>query len=122
MNAIEFGEQWLRAWNAHDVEVILKHFHKDVVFASPVAARLFPETGGVLRGRDALRAYWNEGIRRMPDLKFVIVGLYEGIDTLIINFRNHRGDLVNEVLIFDGELVRQGYGTYHLNDSPFISQ
>jgi hypothetical protein len=30
----------------------------------------------------------------------------------VINYRNHRGESVNEVLIFDGDLVREGHGTY----------
>jgi hypothetical protein len=29
----------------------------------------------------------------------------------VINYRNHRGELVNEVLTFDGNLVRVGHGT-----------
>jgi hypothetical protein len=28
------------------------------------------------------------------------------------NYRNHRGELVNEVLTFDGDLVFEGHGTY----------
>jgi hypothetical protein len=31
---------------------------------------------------------------------------------LVINYRNERGGLVNEVLHFDGDLVREGHGTY----------
>jgi hypothetical protein len=32
---------------------------------------------------------------------------------LVINYRNHRGALVNEVLSFDDAgLVREGHGTY----------
>ena len=30
----------------------------------------------------------------------------------MINYRNERGGLVNEVLMFDGDLVREGHGTY----------
>lgn len=36
-----FADAWVRAWNAHDVEAVLAHFHDDVVFSSPVAARLY---------------------------------------------------------------------------------
>ena len=45
-------------------------------------------------------------------LRFEIVATYIGMQALVINYRNHRGQLVNEVLIFDGELVREGHGTY----------
>jgi ketosteroid isomerase-like protein len=112
VDAVEFSQHWVSAWNAHDVDAVLEHFHDDVVFTSPTAAELFPQTQGVLRGRDALREYWSEGVRRIPDLHFSVVGVYEGIDTVVINFRNQRGDLVSEVLIFDGDLVRYGHGTY----------
>lgn len=40
-----FADAWVRAWNAHDLEAVLDHFSHDVVFTSPVAARLLPDTG-----------------------------------------------------------------------------
>jgi len=103
----------VRAWNAHDVEAVLEHFHDDVLFTSPVAARVVPESGGVVRGKAALREYWTPALANQPDLQFGVVGVYRGESTLVINYRNHRGELVNEVLTFDGSgLVREGHGTY----------
>ena len=96
----------------HDIEAVLAHFHDDVVFTSPVAARVLPETGGVVRGKDALRHYWTTALTMLPDLHFDVIGVYRGESTLVINYRNHRGELVNEVLTFDGDLVREGHGTY----------
>jgi ketosteroid isomerase-like protein len=78
-----FAEDWSAAWNRPDVDALLTHFHDDVVFTSPVAARVVPESAGVVRGKAALRAY-----------------------------RNQSGALVNEVLEFDGGLVCRGHGTY----------
>ena len=108
-----YAEQWVRAWNAHDIEGVLDHFHDDVVFTSPVAARLMPGTGGVVRGKAALRDYWTTALKTLPDLHFDIVGVYRGESTLVINYRNHRSELVNEVLTFglDG-VVHEGHGTY----------
>jgi SnoaL-like domain len=92
---------------------VLDHFHDDVVFTSPVAARVVPESGGVVRGKAALRDYWTTALKTLPDPKFEAVGVYSGESTLVINYRNHRGQLVNEVLTFDGDgLVREGHGTY----------
>ncbi|TDK93631.1 nuclear transport factor 2 family protein [Mycolicibacterium mucogenicum] len=111
-DADRFAREWCEAWNAHDVEVVLAHFHDDVVFTSPVAARVVPESGGVVRGKDALRRYWTTALAAVPELRFEVVATYIGTQALVINYRNHRGQLVNEVLIFDGELVREGHGTY----------
>ena len=108
-----YAEQWVRAWNAHDVEAVLAHFRDDVLFTSPVAARVLPESSGVVRGKDALRHYWTTALKSLPDLQFEVVGVYHGQSTLVINYRNHRGELVNEVLTFDDEgLVAEGHGTY----------
>ncbi|WP_395308193.1 nuclear transport factor 2 family protein [Mycobacterium sp. AMU20-3851] len=109
---MDFAQDWVNAWNRHDVEAVLAHFHDDVVFTSPVAERVVPVSAGVLRGKDALRDYWVTALAQLPDLHFDIVGVYRGVSTLVINYRNHRGQLVNEVLIFDGDLVREGHGTY----------
>jgi ketosteroid isomerase-like protein len=108
-----YAEDWVRAWNAHDIEAVLRHFRDDVVFTSPVAARVLPETEGVVRGKPALREYWATALKMLPDLRFDIIGVYRGESVLVINYRNERGGLVNEVLVFDGDgLVREGHGTY----------
>ena len=108
-----YADQWVRAWNAHDIETVLDHFRDDVVFTSPVAARVVPESGGVVRGKAALRDYWTTAISQQANLHFELIGVYSGEPTLVINYRNHRGQLVNEVLSFGADgLVREGHGTY----------
>ena len=107
-----FAASWVAAWNAHDVEAVLAHFADDVVFSSPVAARILPETGGVVRGKEELRRYWTEGLRRIPDLRFTVERVFAGIDVLVVSYRNQRGDLVDEVLRFRDSLVVEGHGTY----------
>lgn len=116
----EFADAWVRAWNAHDVEAVLAHFTEDVVFSSPVAARVLPASGGVVRGKAALREYWTTALGLLPELHFDLVGVYRGESTLVINYRNERGGLVNEVLLFAGDLVREGHGTY-LDELPGTS-
>ena len=59
-----------------------------------------------MHGKAALRNYWSTALSQQADLQFEVVGVYRGESTLVINYRNHRGQLVNEVLTFDGD------GTY----------
>ncbi|MGH3250241.1 MAG: nuclear transport factor 2 family protein [Trebonia sp.] len=108
--AVAFAEQWVKDWNAHDVEAVLAHFADDAVFTSPLAERLFPESGGVISGKDALRRYWSEGIRSGPGLRFELLDVYAGVGTIVIRFRNERGTDRCEVLTFDGGLVATGHG------------
>ncbi|OHU64437.1 nuclear transport factor 2 family protein [Mycobacteroides chelonae] len=107
-----FSRDWFAAWNAHDIDAVLAHFHDNAVFTSAYGAEIAPETGGVFRGEDAIRAYWADALTHNPDLHFEPIGTYVGAHALVINYRNHRGGLVNEVLIFDGDNVIEGHGTY----------
>lgn len=64
------GAEWARAWNARDIEAVLSHFTDDVTFLSPVAADVVgtPE----LRGKPALRAYWQQALARIARLHFTV--------------------------------------------------
>lgn len=118
IDAIAFSERWVQSWNAHDVEAVLRDFHDDVMFTSPVAAKLLPQTGGIIHGKHGLRRYWSAAIERFPDLHFAVEGVYQGVDTLVITYRNQQGGLVNEVLRFDDDgRVIEGHGTYRLADA-----
>ncbi|MGH3490502.1 MAG: YybH family protein [Actinopolymorphaceae bacterium] len=107
-----FVDDWVRDWNAHDLDAILEHFGDHVVFTSPYAAERIPASGGVVRGKAALRAYWADGLRAQPGLHFEVIGSYAGVNTLVINFRNQHGRVANEVLTFDGPLVVEGHATH----------
>jgi len=110
--AQRFTDAWLDAWNNLDIDAILSHFHDDVVFSSPLAQRIVEDSNGYVRGKDDLRKYWTEGLRRNGDLHFTLEGIYVGVDTLVINYRNQADRRVNEVLVFEGSLVIEGHGTY----------
>ena len=52
------------------------------------------------------------GFDRLPDLDFDVQAVYVGVAAIGVNYRNQQGRLVNEVFIFDGDLIREGHGTY----------
>lgn len=107
-----FSRQGVQAWNRHDVESVLEHFHEDVLFTSPVAIQIRPTSAGVLRGKEALRAYWTDALCLIPDLRFEVEAVHTGVGALVIRYRNQKGVSVNEVLLFRSGKVREGYGTY----------
>jgi ketosteroid isomerase-like protein len=113
-DASEFSRRWETAWNAHDLDQLLSHFSDEVVFTSPIAVKLVAGSDGVLRGKDALRSYWSHALELIPDLHFTVEAAYAGLDVVVINYRNQRGNLVSEVLRFDGETVVEGHATYFL--------
>jgi hypothetical protein len=84
-------------------------------FASPTTAVSSGATGWPgLRGNStsASVSRRDDVPARIPGLHFEVVATYVGVDTLVIDYRNQNGGLVNEVLMFDGALVVQGHGAY----------
>jgi hypothetical protein len=66
-----------------------------------------------VHGKPALGNYWSTAPSQQADLECEVVGVYRGESTLVINYRNHRGQSVIEVPTFDGDgLVHEGDGTY----------
>ena len=107
-----FASAWAAAWNAHDLDAVLALFAEDVVFTSPLARSLAGRSDGIVRGKAALRAYWAAGLAKLPDLRFEVTSLSEGIDLLVIGFRNERGEDRLEILKFADGLVVEGHGTH----------
>ena len=101
------AQQWLDAWNAHDARAVVAHFANDVTVASPLIEVRRPGSGGRLRGRDAVLAYYEEGLRLAPDLHFELVEVLCGVDQLTIVYRNQGGVMVAETLTLsaDGTVV-----------------
>jgi ketosteroid isomerase-like protein len=115
-NPSQFVSAWALAWNSHDVDAVLAHFAEDAVFTSPIAARLIASSDGRLHGKAEIRSYWRNALALIPDLHFTIEGVYAGVDTIVIAYRNQKGNAVSEVLTFKAGLVIQGHGTYQESD------
>ena len=111
--AVRFAAEWCDAWNSHDLDRILAHYAEDVIFSSPFIVHLTGDPSGRVHGREALRAYWAEGLRRLPDLRFEVLDVKVSVHSLVINYRNQTGDEVSEVLTLQDGLVVAGFGAYH---------
>lgn len=107
-----FAEGWIRAWNVRDVESVLTHYADEVVFTSPTALRLFPASGGTVRGKAELREYWTSALGKNPGLHFDLLALYEGVDTIVLLYQNQAGATVSEVLTFRDGLIISGHAAH----------
>lgn len=107
-----FAAEWIEAWNARDVERVLAHYAEEVEFTSPTARRFAPRSEGRVRGKAALRQYWITALAANPDLRFELIDVYAGVDTIVLHYRNQAGGLVNEVLNFRDGVVHTGHATH----------
>ena len=105
--AEHFAEEWVAAWNSHDFERILGHYHDAFTMSSPRIADIAGEPSGVLRGKAAIGEYWAKALAALPDLHFTLLATFVGADSVAVHYEGARGPAV-EVFFFDeaGLVVR----------------
>ena len=101
--AKEFAEEWIAAWNSHDLGRILSHYAEGVVLTSPVAARLLGDPSGAVRGTAALRDYFAKGLEFFPDLEFKLIDVLQGLTSVVLYYENQRGTKTGEFMEFDAD-------------------
>ncbi len=106
--ARDFANEWIAAWNYHDLDRILAHYSDAFEMRSPGIVSVAGEPSGVLIGKPKVRAYWTAALKAQPDLKFELIGVYAGVKSVAIHYRTRAGRMVVEVLEFnsDCEVVR----------------
>lgn len=110
--AEHFANEWIAAWNSHDLNRILTHYEDDFEMSSPVIPVVVGEPSGKLRGKAAVRAYWAEALQKLPNLHFELVTALAGVDSVTVYYKGHRG-LCAEVLHFSpGGKVRAAFAHY----------
>lgn len=100
--ARQFAEEWIAAWNSHDLERILSHYSDDLVMSSPRIAIVAGDESGVLEGKAAVHSYWKRALEITPELRFELISYFVGADSLVVLYKSVRG-IVTEVFFFDAD-------------------
>jgi len=106
-----FADEWIAAWNGHDLDRILSHYAADIVLLSPGALRRIGN--GRVVGMAALRGYWGQVLSNEPHLKFQLGEVRVGHECLTILYRNHRGQQGAETFEFGkGDKVVRSFACF----------
>lgn len=103
-----FASEWIDAWNSHDLDRILAHYSDDFEFSSPFVVRIGGEPSGRLRGKKPVGAYWAKALALINDLRFKLVAVLWGVNTIVINYERRDGRLASEWFELDesGKVIR----------------
>lgn len=100
-----FAQDWVAGWNAHNLERILSHYADDFEMTSPLIVQRMGVASGSLKGREAVGAYWAQGLAAAPDLRFVLREVMVGVGSIAIVYDSvTAGCTVVERLQFDGNM------------------
>lgn len=111
--ALKFADEWISAWNAHDIERVLVHYDDDFEMNSPKIIKIAGELSGKLKGKAAVRAYWIKALGMMPNLQFELITVLTCIDSVAIYYYGAGRQLAVEVFHFGSNgKVLKAYAHY----------
>jgi heme-degrading monooxygenase HmoA/ketosteroid isomerase-like protein len=64
------AERWLLCFERRELDGLLALYADDATHTSPKIRARHPETGGVLRGKAAMRAWWQDSFERLPTMRY----------------------------------------------------
>jgi ketosteroid isomerase-like protein len=67
------ADEWVAAFNSHDVERILSHYAESIELRSRLVTKTLGDPAGTVRGKPALRAYFAKALAAAPDLKLEVM-------------------------------------------------
>ena len=120
------AEEWIAAWNAHDIERILAAYADDAVLHSPRAARWDPSIqDGAIRGKPRLRSYFETALKAYPKLTMELLDAYVAGDAMVVEYLNRPNDetelyVLERSRLLDGRAVdiESAYGLERGRSQP----
>jgi predicted ester cyclase len=89
--AWKLANDWVAAWNAHNLDMIMAHYEDAIELTSPVAAQLLGTTDGKIVGKANVRAYFQRGLAAYPDLQFRLENVLWGVNSVVLYYANQKG-------------------------------
>lgn len=96
---------WFEAFNAHDIDKLLALYAEDAAHYSPKLKIHQPETNGLIQGKAALRTWWTDAFKRLPNLHYEVLQLTADEEQVFMEYIRqtpNEADLrVGEVLVIN---------------------
>ncbi len=107
-DAWNLASNWVAAWNAHDLDLIMTHYDDAIELTSPVAAQLLGTSDGKVVGKANVRAYFQRGLEAYPELRFRLEDVLWGVNSVVFYYTNQKGTRTAEFMELSaiGKVVR----------------
>jgi predicted SnoaL-like aldol condensation-catalyzing enzyme len=108
-NNKQIAIKWFAAFNEHHLENLLSLYSDSAQHYSPKLKIRKPETQGLIKGKTALREWWQDAFDRLPSLKYEVIKLTADDEQVFMEYIRHvdgEEDLsVGEVLQINNGLI-----------------
>lgn len=89
-----FARDWIDAFNARDLNRILRHYSAEVELISPIYLRFTAGRTDTVRGIASLREYFAQALERYPDLRFTLLEVACGTRSVAIRYHTNLGNRI----------------------------
>jgi ERCC4-type nuclease len=96
--ARNFAHEWIEAFNSHDIKKIMPHYSDDINFTSPIIQKLQVHAEGFIGTKEKLKTYFEKALLRFPDLKFELISVFPGINSIVIYYKSVNNMLAAEYM------------------------
>jgi hypothetical protein len=93
---------WFHAFNDHNLEELLSLYDDDAQHYSPKLKIRHPETEGLIKGKPALRAWWQDAFNRLPTLRYELIRLTPYENRVFMEYVRH---VEGEENLYVGEML-----------------
>lgn len=99
--------RWFEAFNTKQLEKLLSLYDDEAQHFSPKLKIRQPETNGLVVGKAAMRAWWQDAFDRLPSLNYKVTSLTANTDRVFMEYiRQVDGE--DDMLIAEVLEVREG--------------
>jgi hypothetical protein len=90
----DFAQEWVEAFNEHNLERILAHYADDLQLVSPFYLQFTEGRTDELNGISELRHYFGTALQRYPELRFRLLDVAEGSRGPCIRYHTNLGNRI----------------------------
>jgi heme-degrading monooxygenase HmoA/ketosteroid isomerase-like protein len=83
------ARRWLDCFARRDLDGLLALYADDATHTSPKIRTRHPETGGQLRGKPAMRAWWQDSFDRLPSMRYEPTALTADGHRVLMEYVRH---------------------------------
>ena len=83
-----FANEWVSAWNSHNIDRIMSHYAEEIEFHSPLIVKLNINPEGTIKNKTDLKEYFLKGLTAYPGLHFNLHKVLSGKDSVVLYYES----------------------------------
>ena len=99
----EFAQEWLMAWNSHDLNKIMEHYSEKIDFVSPIIQQMGINAEGKISNKSDLKDYFSKALQKYPDLHFELYHELKGSHSIVLFYRSINNSFSAEYMELNNE-------------------